>query len=194
MEKSSIPQNILLISTPIIAILGGYLVGSGTQLVSGTNITHFLGIIPRDFSINNFLSIILSWIPHSSLKHLFGNISALTPLLAFLYLSHRNRTGVVLIGLVLISGIMTWLLGAPGSIHIGASGLIFALFGYLVTSSIFGKSFTYLIFSSAILATYFYSIVNGLIPKDGISFSAHFGGFLGGLALGYFLERNRKIK
>jgi membrane associated rhomboid family serine protease len=117
----------------------------------------------------------------------------LFPLLLMVCLLEKYPTRH-LAALVFISGLFTWILGLPGSVHIGASGLVFALFGYILASLFIAKNYFYLI-PVAVLA-YFYSqsILRGLIPKEGISFAGHFGGFVGGFIVGSFIHKRAKTR
>ena len=52
-----------------------------------------------------------------------------------------------------ISGLGLWIVGRP-SYHVGASGLIFGYFGFLVARGILKKSFSAILVSLIILVTY----------------------------------------
>jgi len=78
------------------------------------------------------------------------------------------------------SGLMAWLLGAPGTVHIGASGVIFGYLGYLMLAGWYTRSF-WSILLSVIVTLVWGSLVLGMMPgESGISWQAHIGGFLGG--------------
>ncbi len=79
------------------------------------------------------------------------------------------------------SGLMAWLLGAPRSVHIGASGVIFGYLGFLILSGWFARSFASIALS--LLVVFLWGgMVLGVMPgQAGISWQAHLGGFLGGV-------------
>ena len=88
------------------------------------------------------------------------------------------------IKLVVASGLVTWVIGSPSSIHIGASGLCFAMLGYMIGGAIFARRWGYLIACIVMGTGYWLTIKQGLMPQQGISFAAHFGGLCAGLLLG----------
>ena len=82
----------------------------------------------------------------------------------------------------LIGGLGVWIFGRP-SIHVGASGVVFALFGYLLLTGWFDRSFGAILLSGIVFLLWG-SALFGLSPMQvGISWEAHLFGFLaGGLA------------
>jgi len=98
-----------------------------------------LAIKPLDF--DSLWNIGTSWLTHENFEHYKNNMIILSQLLLVFLLVEKNKS--VLILLILFSGFFTWLLGGNG-LHLGASGLIFALIGYMFLS-IF-RNVWYLIF------------------------------------------------
>ena len=89
------------------------------------------------------------------------------------------------------AGLMSWLLGASSSVHIGASGVIFGYLGFLMLSGWFARSFGSILLSLAITALWG-GLVFGVLPgQAGISWQAHLGGFLGGVLAARSLVRRR---
>jgi len=79
------------------------------------------------------------------------------------------------------SGLMAWLFGAPGTVHIGASGVIFGYLGFLMLTGWYTRSF-FSILLSVVVTLVWGSLVLGMVPgAPGISWQAHVGGFLGGI-------------
>ena len=136
-----------------------------------------LGVSPRNFQLGEIVSISISWLSHGNLEHIVGNSTVLFGLLWIVALLEKNPFKIIGI-LILLSGFATWLLGSPNSFHIGASGLVFALMGYILSVATFGKKFEYLIPIVLFGSGYSYSLYNGLIPQQNVSFAAHFGGFM----------------
>lgn len=144
-----------------------------------------LAIKPLDF--DSLWNIGTSWLTHENFEHYKNNMIILSQLLLVFLLVEKNKS--ILILLILFSGFFTWLLGGSG-LHLGASGLIFALIGYMFLS-IF-RNIWYLIFIIVMSSQLFYIVFHGLIPSQEISFSGHFGGFISGLLIAYFANKNRK--
>jgi membrane associated rhomboid family serine protease len=80
----------------------------------------------------------------------------------------------------LVSGLGVWLLGAPHTLHLGLSGVIFGYLGYLLLRGVFERSLQAIVV--AILAFLLYgSLLWGLIAwQPGVSWLGHLFGFLGG--------------
>lgn len=151
------------------------------------------GIHPREISFLDIILICTSWLLHGGYEHIIGNTTVLIPLLFMVCLLEKNPIKPISF-LIILSGLFTWMLGMSNSVHIGASGLVFALFGYILASLLIGKNYLYLI--PVLLLGFFYSqsIFHGLIPREDISFSAHFGGFIGGIIVGGIIHKKEKQK
>jgi rhomboid-like protein len=141
------------------------------------------GVQPRTFSLSSFIGILSSWMMHANWQHIQNNCIILAQLLIPVVLFEKQNIFKLLFKLVFASGLFVWLFGSSNSIHIGASGLIFALFGYIGSVGIinFKQKWFYLIFVVLFGSEFIYSIYSGLIPQEHISFSAHFGGLVGGI-------------
>ena len=79
------------------------------------------------------------------------------------------------------SGLGTWFVASPASIHIGASGLIFGYLGFLIAIGYFERSFVSI--SIAIFVCVVYGgLLWGILPLNrGVSWQMHFLGFMSGL-------------
>ena len=117
----------------------------------------------------------------------------------FSFISPYNSFGIIprefsinlLIGILFLlivgSGAFTWLFGST-AVHIGASGLIFALTGFILVSSIIRKKWLYLLFVALSFSYIWYALYKGLMPQDGVSLSAHLGGLIFGCLSAYCLR------
>jgi len=167
-----------------------------SNLIPGNLTDLLLGIRPRTFSFNQIFAILGSWIPHASYTHIINNSIVLFGLLLSIASIERKPVRLTAI-LIAFSGLLTWLLGSSHSLHIGASGLVFALFGYICSSLIVSKKWLYLLPISFFMLyyglSYFTSMFSGLIPNQYTSFAAHFGGLVAGIITGMFYERVKKV-
>jgi membrane associated rhomboid family serine protease len=138
-----------------------------------------LGVIPR--TTIGLRGILFGPFLHGSLNHIVANSIPFVALGWMVMLrDERHFIPVTLAGMV-GSGLMAWLLGAPGTVHIGASGVIFGYLGFLMLSGWYTRSFGS-IFLSLIVTAVWGSLVLGVLPgAPGISWQAHIGGFLGGV-------------
>ena len=93
------------------------------------------------------------------------------------------------------AGIVAWGLGSTGSVHVGASGVVFGLIGFLLVAGIVQKRV--LAFLAAVLVGFFYgtALLTALpMFTEGthISWESHLGGLLGGAAAAYH-TRGRSV-
>ena len=148
------------------------------------------GVHPR--SLDGLQGIL--WMPflHGSFAHLASNT---LPFLTFGWLIMLRKISdffVVSAVTILVSGLGVWLTGAPNSVHIGASGLIFGYFGFLLLRGLFERSFTSILMS--LIVGFFYgSLIWGVLPSQpGVSWQAHFFGFAGGVLTAQLLGRQKR--
>jgi len=91
--------------------------------------------------------------------------------------------------IVLLSGLGVWMFARGNSIHIGASGLIFGWFGFLVAHGVIERSLRAI--AGAVIVTVLYGgMIWGVLPRDGglISWEAHLFGALSGMAAAYYFR------
>jgi len=146
-------------------------------------IWNVFGIVPRALDVGSMIGIVASWTMHGNFSHLLGNTITLLQILFLFGLFEKNAYRTV-IKLVIASGLVTWVIGSPSSIHIGASGLCFAMIGYMIGGAVFARRWGYLLACIVMGTGYWLIIKQGLMPQQGISFAAHFGGLCAGLLLG----------
>lgn len=144
---------------------------------------NIFGIVPRAVDVGSMIGILASWTMHGNFSHLLGNTLTLLQILFLFGLFEKNAYRTVL-KLIIASGLVTWVIGSPSSIHIGASGLCFAMLGYMIGGAIFARRWGYLVACIIMGTGYWLTIKQGLMPQQGISFAAHFGGLCAGLLLG----------
>lgn len=159
------------------------------QLVNSVafNVLVRLGIRPRETA--GLLGIFLAPFLHGGFAHLMANTLPFL-VLGWLILLHNVRDFVVVSLLaMLVGGFGTWLTGAPGSVHVGASGVVFGYFGFLLLRGYFRRSVGAILLSLLIGALYG-GLLFGVLPgQAGISWQGHLFGFLGGGLSAYLLCR-----
>ena len=144
---------------------------------------NIFGIVPRTLDVGSMIGVFASWTMHGNFSHLVGNTLTLMQIL-FLFGLFENNAYRTTLKLIVASGIMTWLIASPLTIHIGASGLCFAMLGFMIGGAVFARRWGYLLACIVMGTGYWLTIKQGLIPQQGISFAAHFGGLCAGLLLG----------
>ena len=137
------------------------------------------GVIPR--TTVGLRGILFAPFLHGSLSHIVANSIPFVALGWMVMLrDERHFIPVTLAGMI-GSALAAWVLGAPGSVHIGASGVVFGYLGFLMLSGWYARSFGSIVLS-VIVTLVWGSLVFGMMPGEpGISWQAHVGGFLGGV-------------
>lgn len=149
-----------------------------------------LGIVPH--SLIGLRGILFAPFLHGSFYHIAANTPPFLVLGWLVMLRNTNDFYFVSLISAFISGLGTWLVGSPYSVHIGASGVIFGYFGYLLFRGYFERSFAAIAISVAIAATYG-SLIWGVLPtRSYISWEGHLFGFLGGIIAAKLLSPDKQ--
>jgi membrane associated rhomboid family serine protease len=136
------------------------------------------GIYPRE--IHGLIGILTSNFLHGNWQHLMGNTPILLLLASCVCLYSPRQFFITSIIGSLIGATITWFFGSP-AYHVGASLLIFVLWGAILGYAIFQRKPFFIILSVILLPIYGVSFLYGLIPTPQVSFIGHLGGFIGGL-------------
>lgn len=151
------------------------------------NISHFLlgkyGIIValRPRKINGLPGILLSWAFHGNFSHLFHNSFTLFPILLIVISLHSlNELIIISVIIAILEGSLVWLFARSAN-HIGASGVIMGLFGFILTEAYSSPSPIHIIIAIAMLY-YFGALLFSIIPSnDQSSWESHLFGLIGGV-------------
>lgn len=147
---------------------------------------YWLGIYPHKLSAIG--GIVSSVFIHGNFNHLFNNAVPLLILGSALFYFYKPIALKVVVWIVLMGGFWTWIM-ARESYHIGASGLIYGLFSFLLLSG-FIRLNKQLISLSFFVVIVYGSMVWGIFPvKLNISYEAHFWGFVSGIILAIFYRK-----
>ena len=157
----------------------------GFASYTGLELTSY-GILPR--TIKGLQGILFSPLIHGDANHLFNNSVPLLILGWALFYFYRQVAFKVAFWSYLLAGFYTWI-SARTSYHIGASGVVYALFGFLFISG-FIRKYTPLIALSFLVAFLYGSLVWGILPWDkDMSWEGHFWGLFVGLILAFFYRK-----
>lgn len=141
------------------------------------------GIVPRELSVPSFIGILASWTMHANLAHITGNSLVMAQVL-FLFGVFEKKAMMTIMFLIVGSGLFTWVFGSSNSLHIGASGLAFAMMGYMIGGALFARRWGYLIACVALGVGFWLVMLSNLMPQVGVSFAGHLGGLLTGIGVG----------
>ncbi|GAA3737782.1 rhomboid family intramembrane serine protease [Spinactinospora alkalitolerans] len=143
------------------------------------------GIYP--WSIDRLGHVFTAPFLHFGFDHLIANTIPMLVLGALVAFSGLGRfIGASLI-IVIVSGMGVWLTSPPGSVTLGASGLIFGYFGFLVLRGIIERKTVDIVIMICVVIFYGTMIFGVLPQQSGVSWQAHLFGFLGGLFAAYVL-------
>ena len=173
--------------------LGAFVALLWVILISNV-VTGFFGLDFRDYGIKPRTTAGLWGVPlhaflHGNLAHLLANTVPLLILGGLTAVRVRTSFLGASAFIALGGGAMVWLLTPrPNTNHIGASGLVFGFFGYLVGQGIFRRDILSIIIAFAVIALYGFPILFGVLPlSDFISWEGHLFGLLAGVIYA-FLE------
>jgi len=156
----------------------------------GDGLIRTLGILPR--RVDGLDGVIFAPLLHAGAGHLASNTLPLL-VLGFLAFLEGVKRFVVALGVSwMASGIGTWIFG--GGLTIGASGVVFGLFTYLITRGFYNRDWKQMLLAIVLFAGYG-SILWGVLPAVGsnISWQAHLFGAVGGILAAFLLKRQRSI-
>ena len=151
-----------------------------------------LGIRPRN--IVGLQGILFAPFLHGNWRHLISNTFPLVILSWLIMARDRSEWIAVTVLTAIASGLGTWLFGGGMTVHIGASGVVFGYFGFLVARAYFERSFGSIAICLLVLAL-FGGMIWGILPvRVGISWEGHLFGLLGGIAAAWTIAAlNRKV-
>jgi membrane associated rhomboid family serine protease len=146
------------------------------------------GVRPQ--SVQGLIGIIAMPFLHGDFQHLLANsIPFLVGALLVFHLFPKKRWYIFL-WIWLVSGAFVWVVGESRSIHVGASGVVYGLIAFLLTSGFVKKSKN-LTAVSMLLIFLYGSLIWGIFPEYGeligknISWEGHLAGALTGVALAF---------
>ena len=147
----------------------------------------FLTVTPR--TVEGLLGLLTAPLLHGSVEHIVANGIAVLMLGTLAGTVYPKATLRALPLLWLGSGLGAWLLGQPGSHHLGASGVTHGL-GFLVFMLGLLRRDRAAIAAGMLAFLFYGGMLMTILPREaGVSWESHLGGALGGV-LAAFLFRN----
>jgi membrane associated rhomboid family serine protease len=166
------------------------------------------GLIPRELS--GLKGIFTMPFIHGDVIHILSNTFPFLILATMLQYNYPELSKSVMVGIYLISGFLVWCFADLDSLnfnsksfHIGASGIVYGLSGFLFFSGIIRKRKE--LFAISLLVTFLYgTIIWGVFPEkfqkaihyipktEKVSWEGHLFGFLSGVFLAFIYRKKGK--
>ncbi|MHA7142018.1 rhomboid family intramembrane serine protease [Arthrobacter sp. Sr33] len=156
------------------------------NVLTGARLVGWLGIDPRE--VSGLDGVLFAPLLHAGVGHLLSNTLPLLVLGFLTFLEGTRRFAIAVAASWLGSGIGVWIFG--GGLTIGASGVVFGLFAYLMVRGFYNRSLRQILLALVVFLMYG-SILWGILPSAGsnISWQAHLFGALGGVLAAVILKR-----
>ena len=159
------------------------------NLITGHSL-NYLGIRPLE--IDGIKGILFAPFLHGSVSHLMSNSLPFLILMWIVLTFYDDIWIRVSVFSIILGGIGVWLLGGQGTVHVGASGLIFSFIGFLLASGVFRRNIKSFIISLAVFLLYGGTLIFGVLPgQPGISWQGHLFGALAGVVLAWVYRKKQ---
>ena len=152
----------------------------------------------RPLSLKGLTGILTMPLLHGDMGHIVSNSFPILILGTCLFYFYKDIAFTIFFTSYIACGVLVWLFAQsnhPDEVHIGASGLVYALSGFLVVSGIIRKHKA--LFGVSLLITFLYgTIIWGVLPVEyqkaihylvndriNISWQGHLFGFASGIVL-----------
>ena len=177
-KKSQFTYSKNVFRMPILLIFLMWLV-YWVEIKWGVNYLNY-GLYPRTFV--GLRGILFSPFIHASISHLINNTIPIFIFTAILFYFYREIAFRVLFIGWFFTGLFTWLIGVSAH-HIGMSGLVYLLFGFVFFSGVLRKYYRLIAVSLVVIFLYGSMFWYVFPIKDGVSWEGH----LSGLSVGFVL-------
>ncbi|MGH2840817.1 MAG: rhomboid family intramembrane serine protease [Solirubrobacteraceae bacterium] len=146
-----------------------------------------LGIEPRE--TDGLVGVVTAPFLHGGFGHLISNTLPFATMGLVIAFQGAARVLAVTALVALVSGLGTWLLGQDGTVHIGASGVVFGYATYLLARGFFNRDGIELAIGAVVAVVWGGALLGGLLPEEGISWQSHVFGAIGGVIAAQLLAR-----
>ena len=126
---------------------------------------------------------------HVGFAHLLGNTIPFVIMGLLIAAEGARRLLAVFAIVAVVSGLGTWLVAPEGSIHVGASGVVFGFASYLIARGWFNRRPGQIAIGFIVVAVWGGVLLAGFQPREGISWQGHLFGAIGGVVAARVLAR-----
>lgn len=147
---------------------------------TGRDLTQAGGIVARDFG--SLVNILTSPFVHGNIDHLMGNALPLFSLGLIAAIPSPRRFLLMTLVVIVVGGLGIWLTSPSNTVTIGASGVVFGYFSYLLLRGLVDRRPADVLVSIGIAiayGSYMWSAVG--IGLTGVSWQGHVSGLVGGV-------------
>ena len=144
------------------------------------------GLLPQSF--RGLRGILFSPLLHADWKHLSANSVPLFLLSAGLFYYYGKRARTIFILCWLVTGLWVWIFANDMAVHIGASGVVYALATFHFTGGLLRREPRMMAFSLLVVFLYgglVWGIIPDFYPEKNISWESHLLGGLAGVLIAY---------
>ncbi len=168
------PDGFVILAAMLVLMWGSELV----DVLPGVQLDRY-GIEPRD--PDGLAGVVAAPFLHVGFGHLIANSVPFVLMGAAIAVAGAKRIVLVTAIVALVSGLGTWLVAPAGTVHLGASGVVFGYATYLIVRGIFSRSLGQLAVGALVVVLWGSALLAGLGPQEGISWQGHLFGAVGGV-------------
>ncbi|MEK7411884.1 MAG: rhomboid family intramembrane serine protease [Planctomycetota bacterium] len=153
-----------------------------------------IGLVPH--STHGLWGILGAHLLHANIQHILANSIGLLILGLVSVWYSRTLTAWAIVYSAICAGALTWLIApADSGVHIGASGVLFGLIGFLLINGFVRRSWAACALA-ILVGLIFHNALPGMLPTDevkaqSVSWEMHLGGFLGGVLASWNLRQQK---
>ncbi|MCZ6887467.1 MAG: rhomboid family intramembrane serine protease [Gammaproteobacteria bacterium] len=147
-----------------------------------------MALVPR--RVDGLAGVLTMPFVHQSMSHLVLNTVPLAVLGGLVVLRGARYFALVSLAILAAGGLLVWGFARPG-LHVGASGLVFGYFGFLLVRGVYDRQLSSALVALVVVFLYggmFWGILPG---GDGTSWESHLYGLLAGGVIARFWWRGK---
>lgn len=196
MQPRTSSNSLRRFASPVLLLAAMWLIQFADAILPGS----FTGFGLRSWDLSGLGGIVLAPLLHASWAHLIANSVPFLLLGCLVAVEGTRRFWAVTVIVTVVSGVGTWFFNAPGTLTVGASGLVFGYFGYVVMR-VFAPGrrvshrILYAVIALVVIAFYGGSMLAGVFGvAEGTSWQAHLFGAIGGGAAALVSRRPQAVE
>ena len=175
----------------LIGFTGAILVIEVVNSLIDHSLNAYGGIVPR--TTIGLVGIPFSPLLHGGFVHVQSNAIGLLALGSLSAIRTGSRFPWVCLAIILLGGLGVWAFGRPAA-HVGASGLVFGLFGYLLVRGVLDRNAFSLLVAAVVAGVFGWVVISGvLLSNHYVSWEGHICGLVAGALAGIMIPGRDSI-